>query len=367
MSLPIAAGPSAYWYATRGAGIAALVLLTASVALGILDLSRWQSERWPRFVVDGVHRTVSLLAVALVAVHVVTTLLDGFTNIGLLDAFIPFASSYRPIWLGMGAVAFDLLLAVIATSLLRPRIGYPAWRAVHWASFACWPLALVHTLGTGTDAPLGWMLAISVICLLAVLVSVGWRISLSWLEGDRRRTLAASGIGAAVLATVIWTAGGPLGSDWAPRAGTPRSLLASFQPTTTTTAAAPPKSGPTLAPSFSAGLSGSVRQHQLPAAGLVDVDIRAVLHGDATGSLEIQIQGQPLGGGGVSMTGSRVSIGPPGDPLQYEGKLTSLSGTRLLASVSNGSESRRLDVRLSIQPGSRRLSGTVSSAPARSA
>jgi DMSO/TMAO reductase YedYZ heme-binding membrane subunit len=150
----LASTPSghAYWYLTRGSGVVALVLLTASVALGIGVTLRARPARLPRFAVVAVHRSASLLALAFVCVHVLTTVLDSYTPIALGDAFVPFASSYRPIWLGLGAVAFDVLLAVVATSLLRGRLSPSLWRGVHWLAYACWPLALVHALGTGSDA-----------------------------------------------------------------------------------------------------------------------------------------------------------------------------------------------------------------------
>src|SRR5205823_10929361 len=110
-----------------------------------------------------------------IAVHVVTTVADGFAPIGLLDAVVPFRSPYRPLWLGFGAVAFDLLLALIATSLLRARLGVRAWRAVHWLAYACWPLALVHSLGTGSDARAGWLEAIAAAAIAAVVAAVLWR------------------------------------------------------------------------------------------------------------------------------------------------------------------------------------------------
>ena len=145
MSLPLAAtGGSAYWYLTRSTGAVALLLLTAAVALGVVDVRRWSTPRWPRFVVDSLHRNVSLLAMAFLALHIVTSVLDSFAPISLLDAFVPFAGSYRPFWLGLGAVAFDLLLAVTITSLLRQRMGYASWRAIHWLTYASWPIALLH-------------------------------------------------------------------------------------------------------------------------------------------------------------------------------------------------------------------------------
>ena len=155
-------GPSVHWYLTRSTGVVSLLLLTAALVLGVADVRRFSTPSWPRFVVDSLHRSVSLLALAFLAVHIVTSVLDSFTSISLLDAIVPFAGSYRPFWLGLGAVAFDLMLAVIITSLLRARIGFTGWRAVHWLAYASWPVALVHGLGTGSDVKSGWMLVLSV-------------------------------------------------------------------------------------------------------------------------------------------------------------------------------------------------------------
>lgn len=182
MILTASSHPLWYWYATRGSGVVALVLLTLTMVLGVADVSRLQSERWPRFIIDGVHRRLSMLSLAFVAVHVATTVLDGYVPIGWLDAVIPFRSSYRTFWLGLGAVAFDLLLAVLITSLLRARIGYRTWRAVHWLSYACWPIAVIHGVGTGTDHWRAWMLVIDGICVLSVLCAIAVRVSGGVLE-----------------------------------------------------------------------------------------------------------------------------------------------------------------------------------------
>ena len=139
-----AAGPSAYWYLTRGTGTIALILLTLSVVFGVANIRRFHTPTMPRFVLDAAHRNVSLLAVAFVAVHILASVLDSFAPINLIDAVFPFVSAYRPLWLGLGTVAFDLLLAVAVTSVLRQRFGYRAWRLVHWAAYASWPVALLH-------------------------------------------------------------------------------------------------------------------------------------------------------------------------------------------------------------------------------
>src|SRR5581483_4638934 len=144
----------ALWYLTRGSGLIALVLLTASVVLGVREVKRWATERWPRFMTAALHKNVSLLSVVFLGVHIATTVVDGFAPIGWLDAVVPFRSPYRPLWLGLGALSVDLLLALVVTSLLRARIGYRTWKAVHWAAYACWPVAVLHGMGTGTDTRL---------------------------------------------------------------------------------------------------------------------------------------------------------------------------------------------------------------------
>jgi methionine sulfoxide reductase heme-binding subunit len=178
MTLLLAAtkGPSIYWYLTRSTGAVALLLLTISLVLGVMDARRFNTTRWPRFVIDALHRNASLLALVFVVVHVLTTVLDSFVSIPLSAAIIPFANSYKTFWLGLGAVAFDLMLAVLITSMLRQRIGYGLWRGVHWLAYACWPIALMHTLGTGSDAGRTWLLALSIGCIAAVLVAALARV-----------------------------------------------------------------------------------------------------------------------------------------------------------------------------------------------
>ena len=224
--LAAAGNAKVFWYLTRGMGVGALILLTASVALGVVTSVRWRSDRWPRFITAGLHRNLTLLAIAFVAVHVLATVADGYTPIGLQDAVIPFISPYRPIWLGLGAIAFDLLLALVATSLLREKIGYRMWRYVHWLAYLSWPVALVHALGTGTDARLGWMRWTGVACVAVVAFAV---ISRAALTPDAPRPLRGGAALAALvvpLALLVWYQSGPAKHGWARRAGTPTSLLA---------------------------------------------------------------------------------------------------------------------------------------------
>lgn len=163
MSVPGAAvaGPTALWYLTRGTGAVTLMLLTPSVALGVADVRRAHTPTWPRFVVDAVHRNASPLALAFLLVHVVTSVLDTFAPIRLVDSIVPFTSAYRPLWLGLGELASDLLIAVALTSVFRRRLGYGTWRAAHWLAYAYWPVAMLHGLGTGSDTKTAWMLSLT--------------------------------------------------------------------------------------------------------------------------------------------------------------------------------------------------------------
>jgi predicted ferric reductase len=167
-------GP-ALWYATRATGLVTLLLLTASVLLGILTTGRFAGGSWPRFLTVGLHRNLSLLVVMFLALHVGTTVVDNFVSIPLTAAFIPFASSYKMIWLSLGAVALDLLVALVATSLIRNRLGLRIWRWVHWAAYVCWPVALAHGLGAGTDRGTLWVFVLTIACAAMVAGVATWR------------------------------------------------------------------------------------------------------------------------------------------------------------------------------------------------
>ncbi len=225
-ALLASAGPSAYWYLTRATGATALLLLSLAIALGVLDVERWSSPRLPRFVLDALHRNVSLLAMVFIVVHILTAVLDSFASISIADAVIPFIGSYRPLWLGLGAVAFDLIVAVIVTSLLRARMGFATWRAVHWLTYASWPIALVHGFGTGSDASSGWLLALSIACTALVTAAVLTRLLVGWPAHIAWRGAAFAGAGGFALFIALWLPRGPLGREWARRSGTPASLLA---------------------------------------------------------------------------------------------------------------------------------------------
>jgi methionine sulfoxide reductase heme-binding subunit len=175
------------WLATRGAGIVSLLMLTASAALGLVTVTRFQAAGWPRFFNYEMHRRVSLLSVAFLATHVLAAVFDPFTRLGLAAALVPLASSYRPLPVALGVIALYLFVTLIATSLLRRRIPQQAWRTIHWASYLMWPLALAHGITSGSDAAAPWMLAVDAACLAVASGALAWR----WL--DRATITPAAG------------------------------------------------------------------------------------------------------------------------------------------------------------------------------
>lgn len=178
---------TALWYLGRGTGVSALVLLTLSVCLGIVTRSGRRLPGLPRFALSDLHKTAALTATGLLAVHIGTLLFDPYAQLRLADVVLPFQGQYRPIYLGLGTLAIDLVALVVATSLLRHRIGPRAFKVVHWLTYLLWPLALLHGLGIGTDAPSTWFTALSATCVGLVAMIVAWRVTPAFGERGRVR------------------------------------------------------------------------------------------------------------------------------------------------------------------------------------
>ncbi|GIE22005.1 ferric reductase-like transmembrane domain-containing protein [Winogradskya humida] len=167
----------ALWYFGRGTGLVSLVLLSIVVALGIGARSGQPAFGLPRFAVNLLHRNAALLAVVFLVGHVVSLYFDPYAQLRFFDLLVPFAGTYRPLWLGLGTLAFDLIIALIVTSLLRQRLGARAWRAVHWLAYLCWPIAVLHGLQTGTDGGTWWLRTVTAISVAFVLAALTWRLT----------------------------------------------------------------------------------------------------------------------------------------------------------------------------------------------
>ncbi len=361
-----ASNGTALWYLTRSTGLVALVLLTATVVIGVVASVGWTTERWPRFLSQDIHRNLSLFCVGFVAIHVVTTVSDGFVPIGFADAFVPFLTPYRPLYVGLGALTFDLLLAVLITSALRHKIGYSSWRFVHWLAYLSFPIALFHSLGSGTDAPLPVVLLLDAACTAAVVGVVGWRLVTGRTFTAGQRTAAVVGTTVVGLTLVIFTALGPLRPGWSHRSGTSAALLAQLAkktagstgsassttttPSTSTTSPASVGSAPT--PPFTASVSGSQSTSRPNSSGQVQVVLSMHLQNSASTPLTVTLVGDAVQGGGVALSSGTVALG------SSRGVVTSLNGGTVSARISSPTP---MDLTLSLQvdQNSGALSGTA--------
>ena len=303
----------------------------------------------PRFVVQRVHRNVSLLSVVFIVIHIATAVIDGFAPIRWIDAVVPFRAAYRPLWLGLGAVAFDLLIAIAVTSLLRAHLGARVWRAVHWTSYALWGFAVFHGLGVGSDSKQLWMIALVVISVGAVVAAVAWRVAVGWPEWTPPRLAMVAG--AVVMPVVLgaWFVGGPLQPGWAARAGTPRQLLVDTTPATpstspsTSAAANPP---PIQLPAQASG-TGMTRLHHL-AGGGARVVVTLQTQGSPALTILVTLNGEPIQGGGITMSDGTAVLTPPEGAVPYQGAVTGLSGGNITADLSDG-QGDRIALTLALQ------------------
>jgi methionine sulfoxide reductase heme-binding subunit len=354
----VTSGP-ALWYLTRGAGVVALLVLSASTLVGALTAGRWRSERWPRFAVSTLHRNLTLLALVFIGIHVATTIADGYAPIGVKDVFVPFLSQYRPIWLGLGALALDVLLAIGISTALRKRIGYRTWRALHWSAYAAWPLALVHGLGSGSDPRSGWMALLTLGCLALVLLAVFGRLMFSRSSGPR--LAAGAAVFALTLGLATWYATGPRKQGWAARAGTPTSLLKSA---TASRAPARRLAAAHVLTTFSGHLEGRMSTSGPNAFGNAAVAIAMATRGGEPGVVRLTLWGAAVDGGGLAISHSGVSFQDAVSGVSYTGSVTELDGTLVAADVSSPSGSTlRLVMHLQIHDGAGTVTGTIDASP----
>jgi DMSO/TMAO reductase YedYZ heme-binding membrane subunit len=340
----------------------ALILLTLTVVIGVVASVGWTTERWPRFLSQSVHRNLSLFCVGFVALHVITTVSDGYVPIGFGDAFLPFLTPYRPIWIGLGALTFDLLLVVLVTSALRHRIGYSSWRFVHWLAYLCWPIAMFHALGSGSDSSLPLVLLIDAGCAAAVLTAVAWRLITGRGFTLGRRTVAAGATAVLTVAIGVFATLGPLRPGWSHRAGTSAALLAQLARKTATSYASTPgatagqsgasSTGGTPSVPFTYNVTGTQAATGPNAQGDAQVVLTLQLQDASSTPLVVTLNGAAVPGGGITLSSGTVQLG------SLHGAVTGLNGGTVQASLSAPTP-EALTVQLSIAQGSDQVSGTV--------
>ncbi|MCL4543725.1 MAG: ferric reductase-like transmembrane domain-containing protein [Chloroflexi bacterium] len=280
-----ASSPSLVWFIGRGSGIIAFVLLTLAVLLGITVSQHWASQRWPRILIDNLHRWTVLVFYVFLAVHTVTMFLDPFAHFTLRDVTVPFGSAYRPVWLGLGVLAGEVTVAIGASALIRNVTGYRLWHWLHLGLYPVFVLSLLHSIGTGTDTTEPWLTLLYVGSTAAVLGATVWRLA---QQRELRRWVLA---GSTVLSfgVLIWAVRGPYAPGWATKAGTPALLLKAAAAQRGITAVATP-SAPTLPQNLNVPLAGET---------LVGRDgAQILLRGQAVGSQPFDVAIEVLRGQG---------------------------------------------------------------------
>jgi sulfoxide reductase heme-binding subunit YedZ len=177
------------WYVSRAMGTASLALLTAVLVLGTITAGRRSPQSLAPAVVMSLHRTLALGTTAFLLAHIATAVGETYVSIDLVSTVVPFTSGYESAWVGLGTVAFDLAVALVATSLLRNRLPPRLWKGVHLLAFALWPTAVVHAYAMGTaNEPL--LRGITLACAAAGLAAVAWRTVSKHADRSRRHAVA---------------------------------------------------------------------------------------------------------------------------------------------------------------------------------
>jgi methionine sulfoxide reductase heme-binding subunit len=196
------------WYAARAAGIAAYLMLSLVVLLGLTMARNTTLRRWPKFAIEDVHRFAGLLVGTFVIIHVVTIAIDAWLPFSIVSIIVPFVTRYRPLWVAFGVVAAELLLALAVTNRYRDRLPYRFWRRAHYLNLVVWSFATLHGIASGTDRSAPWLLAVYALATATVGTTIAWRFAKRRLAG--RRSIPVVGlVGAALASLVVGLGAGP--------------------------------------------------------------------------------------------------------------------------------------------------------------
>jgi hypothetical protein len=302
------------WYAARAAGVVAYVLLTAVVLVGLTLAGKLKTKTWPKFAVTDLHRFGSLLVGVFVGLHVLTIALDTYTPFSVTQLVVPFASSYRPVWVALGIVSTELLIAVAVTNALRGRIPYGWWRRAHFATFLVWAGATVHGIGAGTDSSALWLSTIYVVSVASVLAALAWRILAKRVEPLRLGGIAAA---VAVAGAAMTLAVGAL-----PHGGATHRAVA---------AAAAPAVPASLTDSF----TGAITQQDGASAALVSVV------GTGTGTRPVAVRIDLVTGDGQTIDSSSLQVKDVATGSICKGTIASVGASGFSGSCTFGGGAAR--------------------------
>lgn len=362
------------WDVARAGGFTGYILLTLSVALGLMLTMHWQSAgRWPRLINSELHNFVTLLSLIFVGVHVLAVWLDPFTRFGWSEVFIPFVSHYRPLWMALGIVALYLGLAIGLSTWVRPLIGYAWWRRLHMLTLICYGLVTVHGIATGSDTRTWWAVLIYLGSALGIAVLLLIRLLEPAGAHGRAHPVWASLVAAAMVVGGFWMLLGPLQAGWNASANNGNGSGARIAIPSANSTATPGAGGATgdasaFASAFSAQVQGSFTQRGPDDNGTVSYEFQGTLQNGASGQLDLRLSGQEDGSGSVNITTTSATLGTAANPGLYTGQVTQLSsdGSRwqMAATLTrSGGGSGSLTIALSLRVGDGTVRGTIQGTP----
>lgn len=178
------------WYTTRATGIVTLVLFTLVVTLGTLVSNRIGGTMVGRFELNELHRSISIVAMIFLAIHVLTTIVDSYVSTGIISIIVPMTSQFKRVSVALGAVGFDLIVAVWLSSIMKSRIENRSWRFIHWFSWLAFTASIAHAYLTGTDTKDGAGLVLVIVCSLIVVGAALWRYTARPTRASGRTALS---------------------------------------------------------------------------------------------------------------------------------------------------------------------------------
>jgi DMSO/TMAO reductase YedYZ heme-binding membrane subunit len=371
------------WNIARAGGMSAYILLTLAVVLGLALSAQIQSaSKWPRLVNNELHTFLTLLALVFTCIHMLAVWIDPFTHFGLNEILIPLASSYRPVWMALGIVAFYLGIAIGISTWIRPIIGYQWWRRLHVLTLLIFALVTVHGLATGTDTTQWWTLGIYIVSVLLVGGLLIKRLVVPTTARGRSHPVLAVATAGVLVLGCVWALLGPLQAGWGAIAGT-KAVAAASSGSSTTSSARSPSQQPSaqgeqstqgrdpFASPFSASFQGQMTQSNTGAGGMQTVHMDTTLSNGAQGNMAIVLQGQPQNDSGLlSITATQVTLGQAANTPLYQGQIVTLRGERrwemvaLLTKTGRSSNAQQIQVQIEMHiTASGQTSGYVQGTP----
>ena len=165
-----------FWLASRAVGVVAMILLSASVALGLLLSGRTIRRPGAPAWLKHLHEATALTALVAIVAHGALLIGDDFLRPGVAGVVLPFHLAGQPVWTGVGVVAGWLAVLLGLSFYARRRIGVGVWRWLHRWTLAAYLLALAHALGSGSDSGSWWMLAVIGACVAPVIFALTLRL-----------------------------------------------------------------------------------------------------------------------------------------------------------------------------------------------